>query len=320
MIWRRAVASQMQPGRDKRTKVITKIAGYDFTSRGNVVLFDGHRQVWTYSQSGDVILPPLFESENCSLASLEKDQKFTQPPPRYSTASIIKKCEDEQIGRPATYAALLKTIQDRKYVTVEKKAYHPTELGMKVIDFLKKADICFVDLSFTADMELRLDEVQAGTITKVDVLEKLWTRLKADIEKGKQIKDEQQKSDYDCPKCDGKLLLKHSHFGAFFSCENYKKPKKGEKGTKIFPDGSCQYIAKVGEHGEPVEKVVKPKEYASFQCKKCKSKMVKRASKFGEFYGCEAFPKCRATSDMDGNFKDPKKKKKWGKKKSADAY
>lgn len=310
IIWRRAVASQMIPGKDKRTKVITAIGGFDFVTKGNVILNDGFRKCWKYSKTTNEVLPDLQINEQCTLKSLEKEQKFTMPPPRYSDASIIKKCETEQIGRPATYASLLKVLQDRKYVAIKKKTFHPTDLGMKVVNFLKKADMCFINIKFTAEMEETLDKIQEGIANKSEVLSEFWNRLKNDIEQGKQVKHSQQETEFDCPKCGGTLLMKHSNYGPFFACQNYKKSKKGEDDT------GCSFIATVGDHGEPVEKKQKKKEYADFECKQCGSKMIKRKSKYGEFAGCEKFPKCKATSDLDGNFKEPKKKwkKKWKKK------
>ncbi len=246
---------------------------------------------------------------------LVAEQKWTQPPNRFSVASLGKECENKQIARPATFSNFLEVLQNRKYITKNKNSFQATELGMKVTDFLVEADFCFVNVQFTAEMEDLLDEVQNATKDKVDLLTEFWTRLKKDIENGKSIKKKQEVTEYDCPKCKGKLLLKHSKFGPFYSCENYKPPKK-VKGEKVEQPDSCGFIGKVGEHGEPIEKVVKPKEYAKFACKKCGSKMVKRTSQYGVFFGCSQFPSCRAVADEQGTFKEPKKyKKKWNKKK-----
>ncbi len=312
LIWRRAISSQMSKARDRRMKVITKIAKYDFVSNGRKQLFDGFRKVWTYSSNKDVILPDLEEGEECVLKALEKDQKFTQPPPRYTDASLAKICEQKQITRPATIASVFKTLVDRKYTTKKKNTFHPTETGIAVIDFLTAAEFCFVDVEFTAGMEDLLDEVQNGSKTEQDVLKGFWERLKKDIEKGKIIRDENQITEFKCPKCDSNLLKKHSQWGPFFACQKSKKLTKKQQEAGEKPE--CDYLAKVGEHGEPVEKAPpKPKEYADFPCKKCGEKMVKRKSKYGEFYGCAGFPKCKTTADLDGTFKE--KKKKWSKKK-----
>ena len=322
LIWRRAVASQMTPGQDERQKIITLTAGYDFVSHGNRCLFDGHRRVWTYSDSEDVTLPMLKEGEVVSLKSLEKDQKFTTPPSRYSDASLNKKCEKEQISRPATFASFVKTLQSRGYISKKGKSFQATELGIAVTDFLINSNMCFVDIAFTANMEQLLDDVAADQKQKTPVLTDFWTRLKGDIANAQKVKAAAQVTEHVCPKCGGHLLQKHSKWGGFYSCENYKPAKKNKDGEKVTPEGSCTYTAKIGDHGEPIEKVPVEKEYAPFDCNKCGGKMVKRTSKYGEFFGCQTYPACKTTADMDGNFKESKvggKKWKWKGKKAKKA-
>lgn len=243
---------------------------------------------------------------------LVAEQKWTSPPPRYSDASLQKKCDAVQIARPATFASFLKTLTDRGYINRVKKSFEATDLGIRVVDFLVDAEMCFVDMDFTANMEQLLDDVAAGKKDKLLVLAHFWETLKINIESGKKIRDKMSLTDYDCPKCKGKLRLKHSNFGPFFSCENYKKS-----------DDGCSYTAKVGDEGEPVEKVAKVKEYAPFNCEYCDSQMVKRTSKFGEFFGCNSYPTCTGIANLTGEFQPLKKKgekKSWkgkkGKKKS----
>lgn len=308
MIWRRAVASQMTPGKDRRTKVVTAVAKYLFITKGNVRLFDGFRLVWNYSSADDAMLPDLFKGEKCSLVNLAKEQKFTLPPPRYSDASLSKRCDKEQIARPATFGNFVEALKNRGYITQTKKTFHATDLGINVIDFLKTSDMCFVDIKFTAKMETLLDEIAEDKKTKEEILAEFWARLKIDIEKGKEVRDKKQLTDHDCPKCKGKLLKKHSQFGAFFACQNWSSKKDD--------DNKCSFIATVGDKGEPVpKKPPAPKEYTDFKCKKCDSKMIKRKSSYGEFAGCEKFPICRAVADLEGNFKESTKKKWKGKKK-----
>lgn len=305
MIWRRAIASQMSSGKDRRAKVTTKIGGYNFISRGNVRLFDGFRKIWTYAKQNDVLLPVLKEGEKCTLVQLNKEQKWTTPPPRYSDASLQKKCDACQITRPATFASFLKTLEDRGYIKREKKSFNATDLGIRVVDFLVAAEMCFVDMDFTADMETWLDEVAAGNKDKLVVLKKFWEKLQANIANGKKVKEGLEITDFPCPNCKGNLRHKHSRFGPFFSCENYKKDDTG-----------CKYTAKVGEDGKPLEKVAKVKEYASFMCEHCGSQMVKRKSKFGEFFGCDSYPTCMGIADLTGQFQPLKKAGEKSKKKS----
>ena len=307
MIWRRAIASQMVNGIDKRTKVITDISDYDFISRGNTCVFDGFRKIWVYSKHEDNILPDLKKGDKPALISLDKEQKWTSPPSRYSDASLQKKCDSVQITRPATFASFLKILENRGYIKRVKKSFEATDLGIRVVDFLIASHMCFVDLEFTANMEQNLDDIATGTKKKLDVMTDFWKTLKDNIEYAKTVKTTLSETNFICPKCNGKVLRKYSKYGPFMSCANYKKK------------GGCDYVANVGENGELVEKVVKEKEYADFNCNKCGSKMVKRTSKFGSFFGCEGFNKgCKVTADLDGNFKVPKtggKKKFWQKKK-----
>lgn len=306
MIWKRAVASQMSTGKDRRLKVVTEIGGYDFVSRGNIHVFDGFRKCWNYTKKEDTLLPNLKEGEQSTLLELKKEQKWTTPPPRYSDASLQKKCETAQIARPATFASFLKTLEDRGYIKRVKKSFHATELGMKVVDFLVAAKMCFVDLDFTAEMELMLDKIASGKMEKLSVLTEFWDKLKANIENGKKVKSQQELTDFDCPSCPGKLRRKFSRFGPFFSCENYKKDESG-----------CKFTAKVSDDGKPLEKVKKEKEYLHFVCEYCGSKMVKRKSRYGEFGGCNSFPNCRGVSDLDGTFQPLKKGKDKGKYKKS---
>ncbi len=127
MIWKRTVSCQMKPGIDRRTKAITKVAGYDFHSHGNVIIFDGFRRVWTYGKSLGSLLPRIEKGDKCTLKSLVKEQKFTSPPPRFTDASLQKRCEAEQISRPATFANFLETLKNRKYVTQSKKSFTSPE-------------------------------------------------------------------------------------------------------------------------------------------------------------------------------------------------
>lgn len=304
LIWKRAVASQMTPGLDRRIKVVTTVSDYDFISNGITHLFDGFRKCWNYSTSDELILPELQKGDKPILLVLDKDQNFTQAPPRYSDASLSKTAEKLMISRPATFERSIGTLLNRKYIIQKKKSFQPTETGIKVVDFLKEANICFIDLDFTKNMEEQLDEIQEGKKNKVDLLTDFWNRLKADIENAKTIKQQKQVTNYVCPKCGSYLLLKHSKFGPFYSCQNYKK------------SGGCSYMANVAENGDPIEKVLKDKkniEYMDFVCNKCGFKMIKRKGKYGEFAGCEKFPKCNCTADLYGNFKETKNKK-WSNK------
>ena len=199
----------------------------------------------------------------------------------------IQKLEDVGIGRPATYATIPKTLIARGYVILEKKKnIIATDLGIKVCDFLVAANFCFIDINFTAELEGKLDDIANGKLDKLTALTEFWERLKQDINNSKSVKKEINKTGHDCPKCGSPLVQKHSKFGDFISCSNYPE---------------CKGIYVINENNEPVEKVAKKKEYSTFPCPKCGSKMVKRKSKYGEFLGCEKYPTCKSILDTNGN-------------------
>jgi len=250
-------------------------------------------------------------------------QKFTKPPPLYNGVSLCKTLDELEILRPSmANGTITKILVQREYVTEEKGNLKSTELGERVLDFLVKVDFCFIDPKFTAALESELDNIAAGKKDKLSVLQEFWKRLESDLENAKSVKNTQQTTDFPCPLCNGKLMLKHSKFGSFFSCENYKKPKT-VKGKPVKQEGSCEYKADVGEDGTPKEKQKKETkvyEYASFKCSKCSKDVVKRTSKYGkQFWACSGYPSCTTIFNDDGSVVEqnnsPKKKwKKWKKK------
>jgi DNA topoisomerase-1 len=187
--------------------------------------------------------------------------------------------EETGIGRPATYASITKTLKARGYVESKGGSFAVTELGLKVADFLIKSNFCFMDLSFTSEMEEKLDKISGKKLSKLDTLTQFWDRLKKDIDNATAQKTNLSQTDIDCPKCSKKLLKKHSKFGPFFAC----------------PDKDCKYTANVGKDGKPEEK--KPKVYGKEPCQLCGKQMVQRSSKFGVFYGCSGYPSCRGMRD-----------------------
>ena len=313
LIWQRTVASQMTPAEYLRTSAEFSCGSYKLGANGSKELFDGYKKVWTHSASNEVELPMLKVGDVVKAIDVKTEKKETQPPSRYSEASFIKTLEKEGIGRPSTYESMCKTLIDRGYVELKSKAYHPTELGIKVVDFMVASDFCFIDVGFTNDTETKLDKIANKELTKLEVLKEFWDRLKKDIDNAKDKKAENAKTTYPCPKCvkNGKkafLLKKHSKYGAFYSCENYKKDGDG-----------CDYIANVGENGEPVEKVKQVVQKSDKKCPNCGKLLVIRKSKKGNDYlACSDWnkdPKCKGFFDLQGVKMDfSKSKKKWGSK------
>lgn len=313
IIWKRTIASQMSPMQQKRSIAEFKCKEYVLSANGSKVIFDGWRKCWDYGSIVDFELPILEVNDKVKLLNLKTEQKFTQPPPRYNDRSIIKEMEKLGIGRPSTYATTIKTLINREYIEKIKKAIHTTEIGIKVIDFLIECDFCFVNLKFTSDMEEKLDDISQNKIKKLDVLSEFWKRLQIDINNAKNKKEEKEKSDYNCPKCNNgsKLILKHSKFGEFYSCEN-----RTNKEIK------CDYKADVEKNGEPKEKEKKKKKEINYsdkyKCPNCGEYFVIRTNKKGgEYLGCENWkiPKCKGFYNFEDGFPIIFKKKKYNKKK-----
>lgn len=307
MIYKRAVASQMNPAKFMKIQAEFKAKQYVLKANGSKMLFEGWRKEWDYGKITDQLLPELKVGDIINLLSIQSTAKETSPPNRYSEASLIKKLEELGIGRPSTYKSIIQTLSDREYAKVEKKSFHVTPLGLNVSDFLVESNFCFVDLSFTSNMEELLDKITEGKEDKLNILINFWDTLKSNIENAKKIKDKKQVTQLECPECAKNniksiLLKKHSKFGSFYSCEKYS-----DKVNK------CSYTASIGENGEPVENKKKEIIESDYDCPKCGIKMVQRESKYGIFYGCKNFPKCRSMRDSEGN-EIIKKKKNYGKK------
>ena len=297
LIWERAIASQMTDSLSESISVRFAHKEYELSANGNRLLFDGWKRVWRYSLSHDVLLPQMAIGDKLDAVDVTADQKFTQPPPRYSDASFVKIMEKTGIGRPSTFANITDTLLNRDYVEVRNKVFHVTDLGLKVVDFLKSANFCFIDLNFTSSMESDLDEIAEKKKQKEIVLDDFYKRLLKDIAMGLTVKGVAQPSGHKCLKCGKDLLLKHSRFGAFYACEDKEE---------------CGAICNIGENKEPIEK--KPKEYGKDPCQTCGAQMVKRESKFGVFYGCKSYPKCRSMRSEDGTPIEAKTGGKKGKK------
>ena len=308
LIWKRAVASQMSPAKYERRSAEFQCGKYILTANGSKEIFDGFKAVWTYGGGQDTELPVVVVGDKVNVIDCKTERKETQPPKRYTSPSLIGKLEKEGIGRPSTMKTIIQTIIDRQYVEQKSKAFYATDLGIRVCDFLEASKFCFIDIGFTSDMENKLDGIANKEKNKLDVLKEFWDRLKTDIANAKNTKEDMQKTEFDCPKCAkkkiaAKLVKKHSKFGAFFSCENYKRDKTG-----------CDYTAKVGDDGKPIEKEKKVVKKSGLQCPKCGADLVVRKSSVGEFLGCEKFPKCQGIYDMQGveiKISGKKKKNKW---------
>lgn len=269
LIYKRFVASQMSDAvYDTVTADIT--AGRClFRASGSRLIFPGFLRVYDAEEEKDEnMLPALAKDEQLDLVKVVTEQKFTQPPPRYTEASLVKALEELGIGRPSTYAPTISTIQQRNYVEMEDRKFVPTDLGEAVIRLMKENFTDIVDVGFTAEMEQRLDEVAGGRQNWVDVVRDFYTDLKSELEQSENIqrvKLPEVETDEKCEVCGRNLIIKTGKFGKFLACPG-------------FPE--CRFTKPL------VEKV-------DAKCPKCGSEIVVRKTKKGRtFYGCKSYPDC----------------------------
>lgn len=274
LIWERFVACQMSAAILDTTGVDIAAGDYGFRATGSVIKFAGFMKLYIESNDeedseGEKVLPELAVNTVLDKHTINPKQHFTQPPARYTDASLIKILEELGIGRPSTYAPIVETIQKRGYVVKEEKQFFPTELGILVVDLLKEHFPKIIDVEFTAGLELELDHVEDGAEDWVEVLSEFYlpfkeTLAKADEAIGK-VELEVEVTDEICPECGANLVVKFGRFGKFLAC-----PK--------FPD--CRYT-------QPLL------ETTGVKCPKCVGEMVVRRSKKGrKFYGCNHYPEC----------------------------
>lgn len=280
LVWKRTMASQMANMEQLRSNAEFTCNRFIFSAGASKVTFDGWHKVWDYGSYDNGELPHFNIGEKLKFIGAKTEQKFTQPPNRYSEASFIKELEKRGIGRPSTYKSIIEVLQKRKYAGIEKKSFHVTDMGIRVSDFLTEAGFCFSDLDFTANLEEDLDRIANKEIGKLDILGHFWKRLQSDLANAKKIKNENQTSDYPCPKCKGGFLIKKfSRYGPFYSCTN-----------RTTEDIKCDYKCSVGEDDKPMADENKPKaevEESDFVCPNCDQPLLKRTSKKGwEYLGC----------------------------------
>lgn len=299
LIWRRFVASQMENAKFDQATIEIGAKKHIFRCTGSRLLFDGFLKVWTYSKNEDTILPSVKEGEEVNLDKLDPSKHQTKPPDRYTPSSLVKLLEGEGIGRPSTYANIIDTLQKREYVDYKGKSFTPTELGCQVCDHLLKCEFEFMDPQFTALVERALDEIAQGELERASVIDLFWNELRKDIKGAREIQDEMEKTDFDCPKCKRKLLLKTNRKGQeFYGCSGYSDK-----------ENKCTHIMNKGENGDPEEIVIKKTGKA---CPKCGGNIVKRSGRFGDFFGCDNYPACKTIVDSEGKVKEKKKPKPTG--------
>lgn len=304
LIWNRFVASQMNPAVLDQTTIDISASDTLFRAQGAVMKFSGFTILYSEGrddaaeQNGqEKTLPGVREGETLKLLSLTPEQKFTEPPPRFSEATLVKELEEKGIGRPSTYATILSTIQDREYVRLESGRFHPTELGTLVTDLLVKNFPEILDVAFTAGMENELDLIEEGKLNRVDSLEKFYSTFRKDLTQAKaqmrNVKKEETPTDLICEKCSSPMVIKWGRNGRFIACKNYPKCRN----TKNFSEDENGAISEVHSGVQTTD----------IDCPDCGRKMVAKQGKFGSFLGCSGYPECRSTMPISLGIKCPEK-------------
>ena len=232
MVWKRTLACQMAPARFDTVSVDIRLSSDDtlFRASGQTLVFPGFIGVYMEDvddaeEEDSAKLPPLVEGETLPLDKIYGEQHFTQPPPRFSEASLVKSLEEYGIGRPSTYATIISTLQAREYATLDKKRFMPTDVGRVVIKFLTDHFTRYVDYGFTANLEDELDEVSEGKRDWIPVLDDFWTNFSSLIKEKTSIERPVELIDEACPDCGKPLAKKLSRYGSFISCTNYPECK-----------------------------------------------------------------------------------------------
>jgi DNA topoisomerase I len=355
LIWQRFVASQMLPAIFDQTTIDISAADYTFRVTGSVQKFDGYLRVYQMpaavtdreedekdDEGEGKMLPRVTEGQMLKLEQIRPDQHFTEPPPRYNDATLVKELEEDGIGRPSTYAAIISTIVEREYVTKDQGRFSPTMLGEKVSVLLIKSFEDIFDVTFTARLEEELDEIEEGKLPWREAVKEFWDKFVVDLDKA----DDEMLSykagiptGKKCEKCgQGELLERISRHGFFLGCSRYPdcdfiqdlspelpEAQPGDENKIEYCDNCGKEMAiKRGRFGtflactgypdcKTTRRLVQgtrtahqPDEPLDEKCTLCGSGLVKKHGRFGEFIGCSGYPKCKYTRPITMGIKCPK--------------
>jgi DNA topoisomerase-1 len=331
LIWDRFVASQMVPAVYDQTAFAIPVQEALFRATGQQIKFDGFMKVYIEgrderasqangedeedeAQDTDGMLPDLQKGDALNLLSLEPRQHFTQPPPRYTQASLIKELDEKGIGRPSTYAAIISNILDREYVSQnESRQLLPTDLGFLVTDLLVESFPDILNVEFTASMEDELDKIEIGKEKWTKAMKRFYTPFERDLKKAEKemrdVKRQEVPTDIECDKCGARMVIKWGRNGEFLACPQYPECKN-TKNFKRSDTGEIEIIAE---------------EEVNETCEECGRPMLLRWGKFGKFLGCSGYPECKNIQPLEkpvdlgvkcpeckqGNIKE--RKSRWGK-------
>ena len=307
LIWMRFVASQMNPAVFDQTTIEVGAkgrdgAGYLFRATGSVPKFDGFLAV--YEEGKDQKdeedeelrhkLPAVEEGEALKFRSIEPERHFTEPPPRFTEATLVKELESDGVGRPSTYASILSTIQEREYVRKDGGRFIPTELGRVVTELLLECFDDIFDVTYTARMEQELDEIEEGKIEWAEAMQEFYDKFEKDLLRAAtemtDIKRMEKPTELVCDKCGRPMVIKWGRHGSFIACSGYPECTNSRELTVDLPD-----VDKLGLAEQDSE------EY----CENCGRPMVLKKGRFGTFFACSGYPDCKTTKKIGGEQKKP---------------
>ncbi len=297
LIWQRFVASQMMPAVYDTTSLDFEIGKYLFRATGSVIVFDGFHVLYYEAREAEEgktfedlsPVPALAKGDKAEVIEIKPNQHFTEPPPRFSEASLVKQLETLGIGRPSTYSNIVSTLRDRDYVRMENKRFHPTDLGETVTKVLISRFPDIFNVEFTSEMETELDKVEEGELGWRKVLEAFYgpfAKALEGVDTAAMIREAYDVAEIEkepCPDCGGKLAVKSGRFGPFIACTNYPK---------------CR-------HTRPLKRDKVPDKPTDEVCKECGAPMVIKTGRYGEFLACTQYPKCKHTRPIPLGVKCP---------------
>ncbi|MFH1075463.1 MAG: type I DNA topoisomerase [Pseudomonadota bacterium] len=298
LIWQRFVASQMKPALIDQTTVFIKAGLHEFSATGSIITFDGFMAIYAVSSeesNGDkgALLPQLKEGMALECLDLIPKQHFTQPPPRFSEASLVKELEENGIGRPSTYAAILSTIQDKGYAILENRYFKPTDLGFIVTDFLVERFPDIINVDFTAKMEENLDKIEEAEKGWIEILTGFYSPFEENLQRveAELRKDRNKGMDTNilCPECGKPIKIKAGKNGLFLACSAFPECKFTSNFTRD-EKGNIQPVAGQTANYESTD----------ISCEKCGKPMIKRDGRYGPFLACSGYPQCKNTKPLKG--------------------
>lgn len=301
LIWQRFVASQMNPAVYDMTIVDFDLGRYLLRTTGSVMIFNGYHILYTEgreAEEGKTMddlppIPPLAAGDTVEVRAITPNQHFTEPPPRFSEASLVKELERLGIGRPSTYAQIISTLSAREYVKLDQRRFTPTELGETVERIMVDQFPAIFNVEFTSRMEEELDGIEAGDLRWREVLAKFYGPFKAAltaVNLGAIVAEAHGLDPVElekevCPKCGAKVELRTGRFGPYFACVNYKQ--------------TCDYV-------KSLKKARAPDRPTDEKCQLCEAPMVIKTGRFGEFLACTRYPECKGTRSIPLGMKCPK--------------